>query len=194
MKHYFETAKSYVIDHKKDFTIGASIFVVLALVATLIIFIANNIQHPAKIVYQPAEACKLFTPAEAKDLLGAKAINSGTSDLVLSGNTTTSKCGYADGNPDMTQAVIAAIIVRSGINDQGVAQNKSEFVNGMPTANVQTVNDVGDKAYFNQANGQLNVLDGRDWIIISYGVGADPTGNTVDDAVKLAKIVIRSNT
>jgi hypothetical protein len=193
MKNYFVTAKTYMVDHKKDFTIGTSIFIVVALVIALIIFIANNVDHPATIVYQPAKACELFTAAEAQELLGDKAINSGTSDLILSGNTTTSKCGYADGNPNMNSAVVAAIIVRSGINDAGVTQNKTEFVNGTPTQNVETVNNLGDKAYFNQKLGQLNVLDGRDWIIFSYGVGADPTGNTLSDAIKLAHIVIRSN-
>ncbi len=194
MKNYFQISKDYVTAHKKDFTIGTGIFIVVALVVALIIFIANNVDHPAKIVYKPTTACDVFTEAEAKDLLGAKAIHSNTSDLILSGNLTTSKCGYTDGNPDMNKAVVAAIIVRSGINDAGVQQNKTEFANGTPVDNIQKVNDLADSAYFNQNLGQLNVLDGRDWIIISYGIGSDPTGNTVADAVKLAHLIVHSNT
>jgi hypothetical protein len=194
MKNYFQISRHYVTAHKKDFTIGTSIFIVVALVVALIIFIGNNVDHPAKIVYKPTTACDMFTEAKAQDLLGAKAIHSNTSDLVLSGNFTTSKCGYTDGNPDMTKAVVAAIIVRSGINDPGVSQNKADFANGTPTDGVQKVNGLGDSAYFNEKLGQLNVLNDRDWIIISYGVGADPTGNTLDDATKLARTLINSKT
>jgi hypothetical protein len=86
--------------------------------------------------------------------------------------------------------IVAAMTVRSGINDKGVEQNKTEFSVGRPHKNIEIVKDLGDNAYFNQTLGQLNILDGRKWIILSYGVGSAPEANTVDKAVELAHKII----
>ena len=174
--------------YKKELIIGAAVVVgLLAIVAIIALFIYNS---TPKVVYKPTSACSTFTPAEAQVLLGASAFNANTNEPVLSGNTTTSRCGYTDGNSDTTKMIVAAIIVRSGINDKGVEQNKTEFVRGTPTQAVEVVKDIGDSAYFNQANGQLNVLKGRNWFILSYGLGSAPEANTVEDATKLAQKVL----
>lgn len=39
-------------------------------------------------------------------------------------------------------------------------------------------------------NGQLNVLKGSNWFIVSNGLGAAPEANIVQDAVKLAEKVL----
>ena len=190
MKHYFQSAKAYVLLYKKDFIIGAGVVIGLAVLIAAIVLVAHNINRPAEIVYQPAKACELLTLDEAKGLLGDKALLSGKGDLTLKGNLATSKCGYADGTPDENNMIVAAIIVRSGINDLGVEQNVDEFNSGIPTDNVEVVKDLGDAAYFNQVTGQLNVLNGKQWIIFSYGVGSDPLSNTLDQAVELAHKVV----
>ena len=191
MKHYFQTARTYVIAHKKDFTIGAGVFVGLALVAGLIVLIVANIDRPAEIVYKPVRACDLFTLDEAKELIGSNAFRSTEdADPVLQGNAVTSSCGYSDGNANIDDSIVAAIKVRSGINDDGIEENKNDFQRGIPDEKISNVPDLGDSAYFNQVNGQLNILNGLDWIIISYGVNSDPAGNTVDQAVALAKKII----
>ena len=90
------------------------------------------------------------------------------------------------------QMMVAAIIVRSGVNDDGVEQNKAQFAAGKPKkAGIESVKGVGDEAYYNSELGQLNVLRGRDWLILSYGLGSDPLANTLDDAKKLAHAVLK---
>jgi hypothetical protein len=189
MNDHIQSAKTYILENKKELIIGTVVIVAfVALVTAIALSVYNSIP---KVVYQPASACDLLTPAEAKELLGAKTLQSDAKPPVLSGDTGTSRCGYADGNPDKDSMIIAAIMVRSGINDKGVQQNKTEFAAGKPSENVEDVKDLGDSAYFNQKLGQLNVLNGREWIILSYGVGATPEANTVEQVVELAHKVVR---
>lgn len=176
------------VAYKKELLIGGIVIVVvIALIAVITLLIHNS---GPKIDYQPPVACELLTLDEAKELMGNSALGSAVTAPVISGDISTSKCGYTDGNSNTANLVVAAINVRSGINDKGVEQNKTDFANGTPTENIMTVNDLGDKAYFNQTNGQLNVLDGHNWILISYGPGDDALANTLEDAVTLAKKVL----
>lgn len=188
MNQHVETTKEYIKKYKIEFIIGL-VVVILAIAAIITVTIIARSSVP-KIVYQPANACDLLTIAKAKELLGDNTVASGAKDPLVSGNTATSRCGYTDGNPDTQNMIVAAITVRSGIDDKGVQQNKTEFTNGKPTQAVEDVSDLGDGAYFNQQNGQLNVLNGRDWIIFSYGPGSAPESNTVEQAVQLAQKVV----
>ncbi|HEY8885959.1 MAG TPA: hypothetical protein VIM31_00450 [Candidatus Microsaccharimonas sp.] len=191
MKEYFQKAKEYVIDHKKEFIIGGSIAGAVIIILFLLALYSYNHRQPS-IVYEPANACDLLTLDEAKTLLGDKTINGVVTTPVQQGNLTISKCSYSDGLSDTANAVVAAIIVRSGVNDAGILQNKNEFVAGKPSAGVEDVTGVGDSAYFNTGLGQLNVLKDSTWILVSYGSGASPQGNSLDDTVKLAKLVLNA--
>jgi hypothetical protein len=173
---------------RKELIIGASVVVGIIAIIVAIVFAVQNSQP--KIDYLPVAACDLFTQAEARELLGEQAFNSNSDKAVISGDTATSKCGYTDGNPDTNKMVVAAIIVRSGVNDKGVQQNKDQFSKGKPLNGVEDVSDLGDAAYYNQVLGQLNVLKGKNWIIFSYGLGSSPEANNLNDAVKIARKVI----
>ncbi|MDB5179439.1 MAG: hypothetical protein JWN12_71 [Candidatus Saccharibacteria bacterium] len=191
MKEYFQKAKTYVVDHKKEFILGGSIIAAIAIILLILALYSYNTRQPS-IVYEPANACALLTMDEAKTLLGDKTINGVSQTPVQQGNLTVSKCSYSDGLPDTANAVVAAIVVRSGINDAGILQNKNEFVAGKPSAGIQDVTGVGDSAYFNAGLGQLNVLKDSTWILVSYGSGASPQSNSLDDTVKLAKLVLNA--
>ena len=191
MNHYIQSAKAYITAHRKNLTIGVAVILgIVAIITVIVLFVRNS---APKVIYQPANACGLLTLAETKELLGSKTLNSTANSPVLSGDTAASRCGYTDGNPDTENMIVAAIIVRSGVNDKGVEQNKTEFVAGKPSENVETVKDLGESAYFNQRLGQLNILDGNEWIILSYGVGSAPEANTVDKAVELARMVVHQS-
>lgn len=191
LKHYFQTTKSYIAA-KSDFIIGVIVVIIfIALIVSTIAFIQN---HLPRIVYQPTNACELLTLKKAKEFLGERTLKSGATAPVQNENTATSKCGYTDGNPATENLIVAAIIIRSGINDTGVEQNRTEFAGGRPDENVEIINELGDSAYYNQANGQLNVLNGRDWIIISYGVGSNPETNTIEKSVELAQKLLNDQT
>ena len=189
MNTYFQTAKDYVLEHKKEFIRGASIVLAIAVILVGLALYSYNTSQP-KIVYEPAPACELLTLDEAKGFLGDATINGVNSDFVQTGNIVTSRCGYSDGKIDTANAVVIGIAVRSGINDEGIEQNKSQFNNGMPTSNVEIVKDLGDSAYYNQTLGQLNILKQSTWIILSYGPGVSPASNTLEDALKIADKVL----
>lgn len=174
-------------DSKKELIIGITIVALsIAAIAGIAFWIYSL---TPRIVYQPADACELLTNKEASELLGKNTLRSKHTEPTQSKNTATSQCGYTDGKPEMNDMVVAAVVVRSGINDAGVQQNKTEFVAGKP-GSATPVKDLGDNAYYNQNIGQLNVLNGRDWLILSYGVGSMPETNTLEKAVTLARKVL----
>lgn len=173
--------------YKKEITVGAIIlFIVAAMVAVVMLAIYNS---QPKITYQPAKACDLLATDEARGLLGDKTIRTNIKDPEIDGDTATSGCGYTDGNADMEKATVMAINVRAAVNDKGTEQNKMEFSAGQPHA-AKVIKNVGERAYWNAETGQLNLLSGRNWVIISYGVGATPQANALNDAITLAKKVL----
>ena len=185
MNHYIQITKSFVTTHKKESIVGGGITIVLVVIALLFLY------NMPKDSYAAVKACDLLTPTKAEDLLGDKVLSVDTNAPVISENTATSKCSYTDKNPDKTKMKVVAIAVRSGLNNKSVKKNKDDFVAKKPSQNVKAVKDIGDSAYFNTELGQLNVLDGHEWLILSYGFGESPQDNTLDNAVKLAKKILR---
>src|SRR5690348_14135180 len=142
MNKYIQTAKEYLTTRNKEFIIGVSVIVVGAvLIGSIAVYVYTS--RP-KIVYQPTKACALLSEESAKELLGSKALRSSSKDPVLaeSGNTTTSECGYTDGNSDVDNMLVAAISVRSGVNDEGVQLNKREFATNKSSREVEIVKDL----------------------------------------------------
>lgn len=189
MNKQLQAASHYVVTHKKKFMIGAAIVLGVAIIATIIALAI--VSRMPRIVYQPAKACDMLTPAEAQQLLGDKVFSVDSKNPVIAGNTATSKCSYTDANPDKNNMIVAAIAVRSAINDDGDKQNAKDFETSRRNNNVEIIKNVGQRAYFNQTNGKLNVLDGHNWIILNYGIGSAPEANTPQKAVELAKMALK---
>lgn len=189
MNEYFNDIKTYVTAHKAEFLIGIAVTCFIAGVISIVGLIWYN--SIPKVVYQPTKACDLLTIAEARELMGGNTIHSNNDDPKVNKNVAVSRCGYTDGNAMQGQMTVAAIIVRSGVNDDGVEQNKNEFAAGWPSKGTETVNNIGDRAYYSQERGQLNILKDRDWIILSYGLGSAPDTNTLEKAMELARKVVK---
>lgn len=188
MKKHLRSARIYLEQHWQGFlTVVFACLLLLAVGGLIMAFVA---MATPRVVYEPQNACDMLTAQDAAGLLGESAIQTSNEAASVSQNTAVSKCGYTDGNHDTEQMIVAAVIVRSGINDDGVLENKRDFVKSQPRGRTDIVQGVGDAAYFNTTNGQLNVLDGRNWIILSYGLGADPAANTREQALKLAAVVV----
>lgn len=188
MKKHIQTVKQY-IKERSDTFIGAS--VLGGLVAIVFIVIAVNHFSGPVVIYQPAKACDLFTPAEAQDLLGDKVISVEANDPVIKDDFATSKCGYSDSNEQQDQMRVAAVAIRSAINDEGHLQNQDDFAKAKSNNIVDTIPGVGDDAYFNRNSGQMNILDDKKWIILNFGNSAAPETNTAEDALKFAKKVVQ---
>jgi len=187
MNNCLAAIKNFVALHKRTFIISTGAILVVALLVFVALLFVYNMP---KDNYQAVDACKLLTPAKAQDLLGDNVISVDSNAPVISDNTSTSKCSYTDRNPDKDKMMIAAIAVRAGLNKKGVQQNKADFKAKKPTNGIKTVKNLGDSAYFNEDLGQLNVLRGREWFILNYGVASAPQFNTLDNAVELAKKVL----
>lgn len=186
LKKYLKAAKTYIAE-RSDLFVG--IGVVAGLVAIVgIIALAVQLSGP-QIVYQPAKACELLTPARAQDLLGDKVYSTDSNNPIIKDNVATSKCAYTDQSAD--QMRIAAVAVRSGINDEGDAKNRAEFAQAKKTITTASeVKGLGESAFFNASNGQLNILTGHMWLITNYGSASTAEANTLEKATELAHKVL----
>ena len=188
MNNYIAFAKNYIFEHKRQFKTGV-IFVAGTGVVVLFValFAYNNQSKLPTIVYTPVSACDLLTKSEAEKLLGGDVIPNST-EQTIDGDTAKSKCSYSDTNADNFR--VAAVAVRSGINDAGVSKNKQDFAASKKANTTELVTGVGDDAFFNKTNGQLNILTAKTWLILNFGLTSDVTSHSIEDAIKLANKVI----
>ena len=185
LKKYIHTTKTYVAARSEQF-IGIGVVAGLAAIVGIVVLIVQ-LGGP-RIVYQPIKACDLLTPARAQSVLGEKINGVDSNEPKISGDIATSKCAYSDLNADVMK--VAAVAIRSGINDEGVAQNTSDFKTAKAQAGNTTVTGFGDGAFFNPRSGQLNVLKDHKWIIVSYGLGSSPQTNSLEEVSALARKVL----
>lgn len=188
LDQHIQTSKQFFHGHKNE--IFLALLATLGIVLITVIITLFTRSSAPNVVYQPVKACELLTRAEADKVFKVSAVESTNSQPVITKDTAVSKCGYTDGNAEVNDMIVAAVIVRSGVNDAGVLQNQSEFSSGKTGNDIEVVRGLGDGAYFNKRNGQLNVLDGRNWIILSYGLGSAPQSNSKDEVVELATFVV----
>lgn len=188
MNRHIKPVITFITAHKSDLFAGAGVALfVLAVAATVVIVVLNGRpSHP----YPAVDACNLLTESEARTLLGATIINSNNSGPVVSGDTSVSKCSYTDTNPDENRMEVAAVAVRTGVDDKGVAQNAADFKKAETRTGTKAVKTLKHKAFFDETTGQLNILDGHSWVILSYGVGSTQTANTLADGIRLANLVL----
>lgn len=185
LNQYLQRAKTYIVQ-RSDVFIG--IGVVAGLVAIIGIGMLISSLNGPRIVYQPIKACDLFTPAKAQSLLGEKINGVDKNEPQISGNFAVSKCGYSDLNS--AYMMVAAVTVRTGINDKGTAQNTSDFAKSKKAYATEQVSTIGNSAFFNGTSGQLNVLKDGNWYIFSYGLGSAPEQNTLDKSLELAHKIL----
>lgn len=191
MKHYLETATTYVTEHKQQFTIGAIAAVCVIVFGALFIY---NQPHPPKLAYEPTKACDMLTPNKAMDVLGNEVISTDANTPVIASDaeTATSQCSYTDKNADGNAMQSLAISVRSATNQAGIAQNKSEFSGHKKNViHTEDVKDLGNEAYFDEDLGLLHILTDKQWIMLSYKTGQTLESKPVSDVVSLAHKVLK---
>jgi hypothetical protein len=103
----------------------------------------------------PAEAAKVNSEADAK-----------------SGAAVVSRCSYSIENGAGTATNISLLLRRAATLEEG----KAIFLASNLTHHDEEISDLGDAAFRTTAPAQLNVLKGRNWLIISAGAfpKADP--------------------
>lgn len=139
--------------------------------------------------YVVKKACDILTLSNAKQLFGIENVTTNPEDNTASTETNDivqSSCTYvAKTGPSGFQT--ASILVRSATSDAGNSSNSQHFIQKRPV-NTQDVTGYGDRAYWNIQLGQLNILKGNTWYIVSLG---SPTINqrTLGETEKLAKVI-----
>ncbi len=189
MKRYVTRVKEYVFTNPRKVKIALVAFGILLGAAILGgLFIYNNQSKIIELDYNPVVACTLLTKDEAKELLGRNVIDTNKNAVSVTESRATSKCSYSDDNSG-NMAVIG-LAVRSAVTKAGIDENKRDFAASKAANQVETVEGVGDEAFYLPANGQLNILKGRAWLLITYGVGDDKSTYTLENAKKVATKVI----
>lgn len=189
MKRYVTRVKEYVFTNPRKVKIALVAFGILLGAAILGgLFIYNNQSKIIELDYNPVVACTLLTKDEAKELLGRNVIDTNKNAVSVTQSRATSKCSYSDDNGG-NMAVIG-LAVRSAVTKAGIDENKRDFAASKAANQVETVEGVGDEAFYLPANGQLNILKGRAWLLITHGVGDDKSTYTLENAKKVATKVI----
>jgi hypothetical protein len=138
------------------------------------------------------KACDLFTLSEAKQLMGDAATLGSTTEAASSDDVSVDNCSYVNNATTVPELRTATIMVRSALSDLGKTSNQDAFKAGGAAnpSGATAVSGYGDKAFWDPATYQLAVLKGNTWIGIVYG-GTNPTSNTLDDAKKVADLVVK---
>ena len=133
----------------------------------------SSSQKPASSpTFTKREACKIFTLADAKQVLGdnvkggSNPVDSSSDDLSVSTCTYTQDTGS---NVPVSSSKSATLLVRSPKTGAGITSNQNQFGYLKP-ADSQHVAGYGDNAYWDQQYGQLNILKHNTWYIVSNGL------------------------
>lgn len=133
------------------------------------------------------DACNLFTLAEAKQILGISTI---TAKSAANGESSTSDvsvsmCTYNNSDTSTT----ATVLVRTGLTATGDSSNTAGYNQTVTTYKGAAVTGVGDKAYYNTDMGQLSVLKGRYWILVTSG-GLQPADHSQSQETQIAQAIV----
>ena len=152
---------------------------------------SNTEQASSSQAFKPRQACKVFTLADAKQLLGASAKGSEVTSNTSSDDLEVSTCNYTQdsgSNSPITAAKSASILVRAPKTGAGITSNENQF-GPLKPADSEHVAGYGDNAYWDSQYGQLDILKNNTWYILSYGP-ITPADRTLDQAKQLADMLI----
>jgi hypothetical protein len=137
------------------------------------------------------DACNYLTAAIAAKLLGEGSAKSDGGSPVTTEDLSVSTCIYTS-KPGETIADVKnmrslTLLVRSPLTAVGAASNDEPF-DSLKTGAIK-VDGYGEKAFWDPELGQLNVLKGGTWLILSSGK-TSLIESTLDDAKKLADEIV----
>lgn len=142
------------------------------------------------------DACDVLTETAAKQVLGDVVKKGETAGHAASSDDlSVSNCSYdhktVTTGPALAQAQsadVVGVLARAAKTKAGADSNKGQFTTAKP-AGVQDVSGYGDKAFWNPQYGQLNILKGNNWYIISHYTGLNATKGTLEQAKQLADAI-----
>ncbi|HEU5121349.1 MAG TPA: DUF3558 family protein [Candidatus Saccharimonadales bacterium] len=179
---------------KKGYIIGSIIAALIIALAVTLFIIKNNSSAPAapSESSEPAtnlttyDACELLPEDKAKSLLGAASLVEEATPQ-SSDDLRVTSCTYNNDAGSFSNIMSASVLVRAPRTSEGAESNRQTFENTSIIGDTP-VAGYGEKAAWNAATGQLNILQDDNWLIISYG-HAQPTDRTLEETKKLADIL-----
>jgi hypothetical protein len=155
--------------------------------------------HPASVQKKPVvnvppekQACGIFTLAVAKQLLGDSAKGGENQADTSSSDVDVTTCNYlqdlSSSNAPVSSSKTAGLEVKLPKTASGVKSNRGQFGPIKP-GGVQDVSGYGDSAYWDPEHGQLDILKGDTWYILSYG-STTPSARSLDETEQLAGLLI----
>jgi hypothetical protein len=139
------------------------------------------------------DASDVLTAAIAGQILGDAAAKADLpAGRVSTKDVSVSSCVYTaridpQGARGIRNTKGVSVLVRAAKTSAGADSNKSQFSVNKPVG-VQDVDGLGDKAFFNPQYGQLNILKGGNWYIVSSYSGSVGRG-TVESCRQLADLL-----
>ncbi|MCA9327277.1 hypothetical protein KDA14_01990 [Candidatus Saccharibacteria bacterium] len=149
-----------------------------------------NSSGNTKVTYVPIDACDVLTEGIAKQVIGNNIQKtSASSNTITTADIVVSSCNYLTQlSPADTSSVPkisgASLLVRVAKTSVGAESNRAQFL--IKDKEVQTVDDLGDDAFYNPAFRQLHVLKGNNWYIIT-AYKDSITNSSLDINKKLAQ-------
>jgi hypothetical protein len=172
------------------------VLIILIVVALIISYIDNH-KKPTATVDTNKDPCAFFTLTDAQKLLGKSAQKGGVPPIARSSSKDTdiTTCSYTQPTASISGGPVStpnttAVVVGTPKTNLGKNLNDYEFNQYLPTTSAEVVSGYGDKAYWDSTLGVLNVYKNNKWVIISNGSIKSPQNRTLDDAKKLADIVV----
>jgi hypothetical protein len=138
---------------------------------------------------QTAKACDVLTEQVAKDLLGSVGPQSPATPDVDSPDIRVSTCIRINAASGVASTRSVSLLMRVAKSETGAESNEAVFAAGTVPAGAEDVSGYGEKAFWNPAVGQLNILDEGNWYILTAGP-LDTTKSKLADARKLADAIV----
>lgn len=176
----------------KKVVISLAVLAVLGGVAGVFLFMKKDSAKTSSknpTTFTIYEACELLTKDKATSLLGTPATLGQEPSPSNSNDVKVTNCVYNNNAGNFKDILSVSVLIRSPLTQAGAESNDETFTNPSLVGN-STVDGYGQKAMWNSATGQLNVLKDKNWIIVTFGK-AQPASRIIDDAKKAADLLLK---
>lgn len=138
---------------------------------------------------QEMSACEVLTAEVARAAIGKLAPENSPAPEAGSDEVTVSSCTRVNKADDVRDSRSASLLMRVAESDQGARSNEVVFDSSSLPQGAEEVSGYGEQAFWNPEFGQLNILEGGNWYILSVGP-LDPEKHTLAETEKLADAII----
>lgn len=169
------------------------VIAVLAIGGVIVSFLLKNNSGTASTNTRPDftvyDACQLLTRERASELLGTSATLGQEPSPSNSDDLKVTNCVYNNNAGNFKDIVSVSVLVRSPLTEAGARSNSETFSDTSLVGDV-SVDRYGEKAMWNSATGQLNVLKDKNWIIITFGK-AQPNNRSLEETKNVASALLK---